>query len=156
MRLRAEAQLADPANTKPAAAEKANPLNSDTATPSVSENATITLFLIPAPNSSINACQEADNYYIKQLVHTALITIYTIVEPTTAANIPTLTHTDPATVPTVTGWNGFYQVYREKLLKYYINGLSSFMQKRSNIYIYVQPSHYATYFSPTTMNHQLI
>jgi hypothetical protein len=27
----------------------------------------------------------------------------------------------------VTGWNGFHQVYREKLLKYYINGLSPFM-----------------------------
>jgi hypothetical protein len=35
----------------------------------------------------------------------------------------------------VTGWNGFHQVYREKLLKYYINGLSPFMQRKSKIYM---------------------
>jgi hypothetical protein len=95
----AEAQLANPSNVKPAAAEQANPLDSDTATPSVSKNATITLFLVPAPNSSINIHQEMDNYYCKLQLRTAPITVYPIVEPTAATNIPTPTHTDPATVP---------------------------------------------------------
>jgi hypothetical protein len=36
----------------------------------------------------------------------------------------------------VTGWNGFHQVYREKLLKYYINCPSSFLlQKKIQKYI---------------------
>jgi hypothetical protein len=55
----------------------------------------------------------------------------------------------------VTRWNGFHQVYREKLLKYYINCLSFLCKEDSKIYINVQPSYYATYvFLPTTMNHQ--
>jgi len=99
MRLRAEAQLANPSNVKPAAAEQANPLDSDTATPSVSENATITPFPVPAPNSSINVRQETDNYYCKLQLRTAPIAVCAIVEPTAATNIPTPTHTDPATVP---------------------------------------------------------
>jgi hypothetical protein len=46
-----------------------------------------------------DVCQVADNYYCKQLSHTAPIAVYTIVEPTAATTIPPTTQTDPTTVP---------------------------------------------------------
>jgi hypothetical protein len=81
MRLRAEAQLATPSNAKPAAAVQANPADSDTATLSANENAATTLLPVQFANSLINIRQEVDNYYCKQLLRTAPIAVYTIVEP---------------------------------------------------------------------------
>ena len=85
--MRAEAQLANPSDAKPAAAEQAN-LDSETAT------------LQPLWNIWSDVHQAVDNYYHKQLFHTALITIYMIVKPTTAENKPIPTHTITSTSAT--------------------------------------------------------
>ena len=74
MRLRAEAELANPANTKPASEQ--NPVESETAT------------LQPLWNIWSDVRQVVEIFYYKQLYRTAPITVYAIVEPNAATPIP--------------------------------------------------------------------
>ena len=85
--MRAEAELATPANVKPASEQ--NPVESETAT------------LQPLWNIWSDVCQIAENHYYKQLYRTAPITIYAIVKPNTATPIPIPNPTqNPATSST--------------------------------------------------------